>query len=690
MNTNTDLRPSNPRSRIRPNRHLPVIAALLIVVLAGLLPMLQGEDFYNSLNRGYPGVFTSVATSMLRSLAWLTALGALSQLGLLCFFGVKGQAAVQTSRRAAGYVAGWGLSSLLLIAFIAADNNGVPVKWVLSSGFFDFIEGTQAAQAWIVAAIFAVVVVPALLRWQSWATWFVCYALVVLAMLLTVLVGQVSVGADHDFASDAATFAVPAALIWLSSLLGRFWQLADGGQLSQPSFRRSHWLGPITAGIALLGYAAVAYQGLAGTWPFDSLYGSVFSVALVFAVLAVGGGVASARSFSRSMAQQGKPPASYRWQLSLLLAISAAFLAAIMTLQRTIPPRYLLSQSTQENFLGFSIDGFRTTAQWLLPGRPNVLFTVLAILAALLYLLGVRALRRRGDRWPPGRTISWLLGWLAVYYFTSSLWAERSPGSFGLHMMGHMGLNMLAPILLALGGPLTLALRALRPAKPGGLSGPREWINTMMHAKISVFLTNPLLVFAIFVGSYYALYFSPLFELGMRYHWAHQAMNLHFIIAGYLFYWIVIGVDRAPRSMPYIGKLGFTLAAMPFHAFFAVALMSSTSIIGENFYRSLQPDWNTDFKADQYLGGGVAWAAGELPLIIVVIALLTQWSRSDQREAKRKDRRGDQGLDDSLDNYNDMLAALADRRQPKSASADADPPAAEPAAAEAPRREGLS
>ena len=104
---------------------------------------------------------------------------------------------------------------------------------------------------------------------------------------------------------------------------------------------------------------------------------------------------------------------------------------------------------------------------------------------------------------------------------------------------------------------------------------------------------------------------------------------------------------------------------MPFHAFFAVAVMSSTTIIGENFYRSLQPDWNTDFKADQYLGGGVAWAAGELPLIVVVIALLTQWSRSDQREAKRKDRRGDQGLDDSLDNYNDMLAALSDRNRPQ-------------------------
>ncbi|MDN5669418.1 MAG: cytochrome c oxidase assembly protein [Renibacterium salmoninarum] len=670
MNALPNDRNGLPRPKIRPHPALPAGVAGALILLALLLPLLQGEEFYASLNRGYPGVFTAVATSVLRTVAWLGAVATLAQLGLLCFFGgpayAAGDSGRAAARRAAGFAVVWGLSSLLLIGFIAADNNGVPLNWVVSSSFMVFLDTTQAAQAWVFAALCAAVIVPALLLWQTWVSRFVSLVLLCSAVLLTVLVGQVSVGADHDFASDAAGFAVPAALLWLSSLLGVYWFLAAGGKLSAQGFRRFHVMSWICAGVALVGYAAVAYQGLAGNAPTDSSYGTIFLVALLAAAGSALLAWSNARQFNRAMAEQAKVPAGYRWRLTALLGLGAVFLGALLALQRTIPPRYLLVQTTQENFLGFSIDGARSFIGWLLPGRTNVLFSSIAIIAVLLYLLGVRTLRNRGDVWSKGRTISWLLGWLAVYYFTSSVWAERSPGSFGLHMMGHMGLNMLAPVLLVLGGPVTLALRALRPAKPGALSGPREWINALMHSKISLFLTNPLLVFAIFVGSYYALYFSPLFELGMRYHWAHQAMNLHFIISGYLFYWIVIGIDRAPRPMPYIGKLGFTLAAMPFHAFFAVAVMSSTTIIGENFYRSLQPDWNTDFKADQYLGGGVAWAAGELPLIVVVIALLTQWSRSDQREAKRKDRRGDQGLDDSLDNYNDMLAALSDRNRPQS------------------------
>ena len=65
----------------------------------------------------------------------------------------------------------------------------------------------------------------------------------------------------------------------------------------------------------------------------------------------------------------------------------------------------------------------------------------------------------------------------------------------------------------------------------------------------------------------------------------------------------------------------------------------------------------------QRLGGGMAWAAGEIPLIIVMIALLVQWTRSDQRTAKRLDRAADRDEDAELAAYNAMLAELA-RRDP--------------------------
>ena len=55
-----------------------------------------------------------------------------------------------------------------------------------------------------------------------------------------------------------------------------------------------------------------------------------------------------------------------------------------------------------------------------------------------------------------------------------------------------------------------------------------------------------------------------------------------------------------------------------------------------------------------------------MPIIIVMIALLSQWARSDEREARRSDRSGDREADDELDAYNRMLARLAERDRPGS------------------------
>ena len=178
-------------------------------------------------------------------------------------------------------------------------------------------------------------------------------------------------------------------------------------------------------------------------------------------------------------------------------------------------------------------------------------------------------------------------------------------------------------------------------------------------------VTGLFVALLLFVGSFYVLYFSGLFDSALNYHWAHLLMNAHFLLSGYVFYWPVIGVDPAPRRLPHLGRLGMMFAAMPFHAFFGVILMSKQTVIGETFYRSLNLPWVSDLLADQRLGGGIAWASGELPVLLVLIALLVQWARADEREAKRKDRRADQTGDADLEAYNAMLKQLADQGKPR-------------------------
>ncbi len=62
-------------------------------------------------------------------------------------------------------------------------------------------------------------------------------------------------------------------------------------------------------------------------------------------------------------------------------------------------------------------------------------------------------------------------------------------------------------------------------------------------------------------------------------------MNLHFLLSGYLFYWVVIGIDPTPRPIPPVGKLGMVFASLPLHAFFGVVLMGTSTVMAEELLR---------------------------------------------------------------------------------------------------------
>ena len=325
------------------------------------------------------------------------------------------------------------------------------------------------------------------------------------------------------------------------------------------------------------------------------------------------------------------------------------------------PPPPIFNPSIPAIEIGYDFAGPPTVARILFDWRFDLIFGTAAIVMALAYLVGVRRLRRRGDQWPTGRIVAWLLGCLVLLFATSSGLGRYMPAMFSMHMGAHMLLSMLTPILLVLGAPVTLALRALPAAGKGEPPGAREWLLAALHSRVSKFLTNPIVATVLFVAGFYGLYFGGIFDAAVGSHAAHVAMNLHFLLTGYLFYWVVIGVDPTPRPIPPLGKVGMVFASLPLHAFFGVVLMSTNSVLGESFYKSLQLYWHTDLLGDQKLGGGIAWSAGEVPLVIVMIALLVQWTRSDRRTAKRLDRAADRDEDADLAAYNRMLAEMAKR-----------------------------
>ena len=317
------------------------------------------------------------------------------------------------------------------------------------------------------------------------------------------------------------------------------------------------------------------------------------------------------------------------------------------------------------SIVGINTPGEPTLSRVLFGYEPNSLIIGVLVLLVALYIKGVVVLTKRGDKWPVGRTIAFALGISAVDFATSGGLGLYANFSFSYHMISHMVIGMIAPIGLVLGAPITLALRTLPQGRNPQERGVRGSLIAVLHSKVGIIFTNPIVALIIFDGSLFALYFTDLFAIMMSSHVGHLFMTLHFLAAGYLFFSVIIGVDPNPRKIPHLLRIVVLFAAMSIHAFFSVALMSATTLIDKGHYASLQTPWVGDLLADQKLGGSIGWAMGEVPILLALIATFIQWMRDDSRESKRLDRiiarSAAMGQPDELADYNLYLQKLAQR-----------------------------
>ncbi|MFD7511047.1 cytochrome c oxidase assembly protein [Streptomyces sp. NPDC059853] len=282
-------------------------------------------------------------------------------------------------------------------------------------------------------------------------------------------------------------------------------------------------------------------------------------------------------------------------------------------------------------------------------GDPLFLWGSLAVLA--LYLWGAIRLHRRGDRWPVGRTVSFALGILSVIAVTCTALNDYGMVLFSVHMVQHMVISMVTPLLLLLGAPVTLLMRALPP------SAPRRLLIAFLHTRYVRIITSPLFTIPLFIASLYGLYFTPLFDFLMESRTGHIAMMIHFLAVGLVFFWPIMGVDPGPHRSGHVIRLLELFATMPFHAFFGIALMMGSEPMVSTF-ADPPASLATDALADQSAAGGIAWAFSEIPTVLVLVALVFQWWASEERTARREDRQADRTNDQALSDYNAYLASL--------------------------------
>ncbi|WP_326834950.1 cytochrome c oxidase assembly protein [Amycolatopsis rhabdoformis] len=639
-------------SRFRTVLVTGVVAGLAVL----LLVVATAGDVYAPLGNADPGPMTTYGFAVVRFVADEAAAGCFGGLVFAAFVapgqrdGGLSADAFGAARFAAGCAVCWLAAAVVAVPFSAAVAAGLPVAQALRPEvLLPTMSAATEPKAWVAVAVAAAVA--SALAWpaMTWRTVVGATVAAGLGLLPLVADGHASVGAGHDLATNALFWHVPAACAWLGALVALLARLRRRPAVPELLLRRYHRLS-VTCFVITAVSGVVPGLVLTRSDGFVSRYGLLLAAEVVV-LIATGCVIAAWR----------RRPDTSRVRLVgaefVLLALGTGGSAALTVL---VPPAFPNHPATaQEIILGYDLNAPQTAARLVLDWRPDLLFAPLALMAVAAYLVGVRRLRRRGDHWPPGRVAAWLGGWAIVLVVTSSGLGVYAPGTFSLHMVTHMALNMFAPVLLVLGGPVTLALRALPAGAHGEIPGAREWVASLLHAPVTRFFAHPAVAAILFTGSFYALYFSDLFGEAMQFHWAHQVMKLHFLLSGYLFAWVVVGADRTPRRLPHLARLGVLFAVMPFHAFFGVILMSKQTVLAATFYHYLALPWAGDPLADQRLGGGIAWVSGEIPMLVMVIALLVQWSRDDERRARRADRSGG----DELEAYNAMLTELAARRR---------------------------
>ena len=485
---------------------------------------------------------------------------------------------------------------------------------------------------------------------------YISLLIALIAITAPVFQSHGSSSGNHGLAIGALIIHVIALSFWVGGLFGLTQLSKQQKLIALPRFSEIALWSAITV---VISGAATAWTRLDSLQAWQSKYGVITLVKISLAFTLVGFGALHRRWIIKS---------DYPSVFRLITAEIGVMFTTVFVgswLSTVNPPDREIISTPALLVTGIEMPAPPTFSRVLLGYEADGLMLGLLIFLVALYIKGVVILTKRGDKWPVGRTVAFALGISAVDFATSGGLGLYSHFAFANHMMAHMVLGMIAPIGIVLGAPITLALRTLPLGRNQQESGIRGMFIELLHSKLSKFYTNPVVALAIFDGSLFALYFTPLFGNIMQGHSGHFFMSLHFLLAGFLFFQVLIGIDPLPRKVPHIAKIIVIFAAMSIHAFFSISVMSATTLLDNGYFELLQRPWATDLLADQKLGGSIGWAMGEVPILLALLATFLQWLKADKNEAARIDRAADRaaamGEDDDLARYNNYLAQLNKR-----------------------------
>lgn len=624
---------------------LVLLGAVLAIALSGLstaraLVLLGIPD---------PGILTTAGLPAVRVSAELLCAVAVGTAMFAAFFTPPTQ---DGTLDVAGYRAqllsswanlAWAASAALLVLLTLSDTSGKPLSTTLPpEQWLIAVEQIEVASSWRWAALLALIAGLGQRLTVSWRWSVVWLTITVLSLLPVAATGHAAGAVAHDIATNSLILHLIAAAVWVGGLIAVLLHTWRGGGMVALALRRFSVVATVAIAVMALSGVVNLFTRLQLSDLFTSTYG-LLVVAKLLALCLLGlFGIAVRKRVIAGLDTRDPDAPLRRRELLRLTSFEAAIMAATMaiavSLGRTPPPAPRYFPSIHESLIGFQLPGPITMSTIVGQWRFDLLSGTVAIVALVLYLWGLRTLHRKGIGWPVRRTLSWVAGCALLFLTTSSGFGMYTRAEFSSHMASHVLLAIVVPIFLVMGGPMTLALRALPAADRTDPPGPREWLLEFIDNPISRFLTRPAVAAGQFVAAFYLIYLGRLYEELVSEHLGHMFMNVLFLSSGYLFFWVILGIDKTPQRTTSTAKIMALAGSLPFHVLFGILLFNSATILAETWHSELDLPWVPDLLREQQVGGGLAWAAGQIVLLIVLFALVLRCRHREQHPQRPPQR----------------------------------------------------
>jgi len=255
--------------------------------------------------------------------------------------------------------------------------------------------------------------------------------------------------------------------------------------------------------------------------------------------------------------------------------------------------------------------------------KPSVLAGVMAL--AVLYVIAWR--RGRATRSPHrpgyGRLTLWFGGLLAILVALVSPVDALGDQLLVMHMVQHVLLLDIAPILLILGCNKVL----LRP------------VTRRLHAieRGAGYLAHPAFAVLAYVGFMWAWHIPTMYDAALRSSGVHAFEHLCFSSAGGLYWWHLLSPIRSRMRLGGLGPISYMVATKLIIGVLGIVLAFAPASFYP-FYEHHAHYWGLSPSEDQSLAGLLMALEQSIVMGIALVVLFVQMINESEREAQRAER----------------------------------------------------